>query len=286
MFDKYLKAKGILFTNNLDLWKVNRAAALQGMMKASHLKKVPIDHQPFKKKKRNENWKKGKKKVVAWAVESTQNLIDVWKEKVTLDDLAIKNVDIDVYLTKLTLDVIGKAAFSIDINSIRDDDSVMNKKIHAVMLISNRYIYYPPALFHIYEPRDLKSVSSSFFFFFSDKEKQQQRRISCDRRLERDRAPGHASGLFFSFLVLTLLKDSQPETKKKKKRREKNEEDQYNDVLAILMAYKDEKGNPLDDEDIVYSCWDMFIAGHETTARLFLFLFFFPDPDPDRVVDS
>jgi hypothetical protein len=41
MFDKYLKAKGILFTNNLDLWKVNRAAALQGMMKASHLKKVP-----------------------------------------------------------------------------------------------------------------------------------------------------------------------------------------------------------------------------------------------------
>ena len=143
--------------------------------------------------------------------------------------------------------MIGKAAFSIDINSIRDDDSVMNKKIHAVMLISNRYIYYPPALFHIYEPRDLKEGSHA---------------IDDLREIVRQ--------------VM-------------RQRREKNEEDQYNDVLAILMAYKDEKGKPLDDEDIVYSCWDMFIAGHETTAHTLAWTFMYLAQNPecqDRIYEE
>ena len=40
MFDRYLKQKGILFTNNLEHWKIQRAAALHGMMSNSHLTHV------------------------------------------------------------------------------------------------------------------------------------------------------------------------------------------------------------------------------------------------------
>lgn len=42
MFDRYLKNRGILFTNDMPHWKVQRAAASKGIMKTSHLKKIAV----------------------------------------------------------------------------------------------------------------------------------------------------------------------------------------------------------------------------------------------------
>jgi cytochrome P450 len=43
---------------------------------------------------------------------------------------------------------------------------------------------------------------------------------------------------------------------------------EFNDLLDILLKYQAENGgDSISDENIVFTCWDMFIAGHETTAR-------------------
>lgn len=42
---------------------------------------------------------------------------------------------------------------------------------------------------------------------------------------------------------------------------------QNDDLLDILLTYQQHGEQPLSDDDIILTCWDMFIAGHETTAR-------------------
>jgi len=42
-----------------------------------------------------------------------------------------------------------------------------------------------------------------------------------------------------------------------------------NDLLDILLSFQQDGEQEITDEDIILTCWDMFIAGHETTARLY-----------------
>lgn len=58
-------------------------------------------------------------------------------------------------------------------------------------------------------------------------------------------------------------------------RKKQGDFSQNDDLLDILLSYQQNGDQLLSDEDIILTCWDMFIAGHETTARLFSsFLFF------------
>eukprot|EP01095_Lingulamoeba_sp_RSL-Kostka_P011448 TRINITY_DN4342_c0_g1_i2.p1 TRINITY_DN4342_c0_g1~~TRINITY_DN4342_c0_g1_i2.p1 ORF type:complete len:287 (-),score=64.32 TRINITY_DN4342_c0_g1_i2:69-929(-) len=52
-----------------------------------------------------------------------------------------------------------------------------------------------------------------------------------------------------------------------RKNKKKEIQSEYNDLLSMLLSYTDVNNELLSLEDISFTCWDMFIAGHETTGH-------------------
>jgi len=199
-FDRFLKGRGILFTNNLEVWKVSRTAALHGIMKNSHLRQI-----------------------ATWTAASADKLINRLN---TTHEGKEFELDIDEDFSKLALDVIAQAAFSVDINAVVEENSPFTKLIRQVMN-TVWFMFLPLYMYDLYTPPGMKEG---------------------ERALESLRD-----------MVRTIMHD----------RRKANQVGQFNDLLDILLKYQaqEEGGTQLQDEDIVFACWDMFIAGHETTAH-------------------
>jgi len=143
-----------LFTNDLPHWKVQRAAALQGIMKTSHLKKIAV-----------------------W----TNNTVDKFLERLdkTYNTKDKFELEIDPEFSKVALDVIGQAAFSIEVNSVVEANSNFTQLVNKVLFIyfylnlyfikqlfifiiikvmnmTAKYNYLPPWIYRIYYPSGLK----------------------------------------------------------------------------------------------------------------------------------
>lgn len=201
LFDRYLKKKGILFTNDMESWKVNRTAALHGMMKTKHLRRV-----------------------VEWSADTAAQLTNIWKEG---HGNSLFKVDIDTALTRLALDVIGKAAFGLEINAVGDHDNHLGKLVESVMDTAGPYNFVPPWVFDIYMPKGLREGEKSIT----------ELRGVVKSIIAQRRDTLHEAGM------------------------------QYHDLLDILLSYRDESGKGLDEDDITFTCWDLFLAGHETSAH-------------------
>jgi len=207
VFDLMLQGKGILFTNDMERWKIQRTAALHGIMKNSHLKLI-----------------------AEWTNQATNNLLERLKT-----DHSSFELDVCEDLSKLTLDVIAKAAFSIETNSVLESSSVFTSVVENILAITE-FAIVPPFVFKVFLPPKLRRVMES-------------KQTLCE-------------------MVLSIIKQ----------RRDSGQVGSQNDLLDILLKYQSEESSAdLSDEDIVISCLDMFMAGHETTAsKNFKFSIKFP----------
>ncbi|CAO3624112.1 unnamed protein product [Cunninghamella echinulata] len=178
--------------------------------------------------------------------ESVQDLFDTWEKKYPQNEFTL---DVTEYFDRLTLQIIGKAGFGFDFNSIKDENSEWQ-------LVYRNVLENLRSIFFLLFPK----LEQNYLWLFPKRQKEFQELYKWRNLLSQ------------------VIENKRKELKENKS---EDLDDSEKDLLTLMLESELNGEGVLSNEELVGDIAIFFAAGHDTTSTATSAAFYYLAKNPD-----